>query len=75
VGPTQQGVPQDIEVLTQCERIDLLNTLAQFALPGLRENPRGQQSLQGRLGRIIHPTHLLALANFGLELEGGAISN
>jgi hypothetical protein len=35
VGPTQQGVPQDIEVFTQCERIDLLNTLAQFALPGL----------------------------------------
>jgi hypothetical protein len=71
VGSTQQRAPQDIEVLTQYKRIDLLNTPAQFALPGLREDPRGQQSLQRRLGCFIHTMHLLALENFGLQLEGG----
>ena len=35
VGSTQQRAPQDIEVLTQYKRINLLNTPAQFALPGL----------------------------------------
>jgi len=35
VGSTQQRAPQDIEVLTQYKRIDLLNTPAQFVLPGL----------------------------------------
>jgi hypothetical protein len=50
MGSTPQGVPQGIEMLTQRERIDLLDPLAQFALLRLRENPRGQQSLERCLG-------------------------
>ena len=71
MGTTQQGVPQGIELLTQRKRIDLLDPLAQFSLPILRENSRGQQTLQRRLGDIIHPAHPVALVNIRLELERG----
>ena len=60
VGTTEQGIPQGIEPLTEREWIDLLNPLAQIPLPILREHPRGQQTLQGRLGDIIHPLHPVA---------------
>jgi hypothetical protein len=62
-------------VFTQRERIDLLDPLAECSLPILRQDSRGQQTLQRRLGDVIHPAHLFTLGNFGLELEGGAISN
>jgi hypothetical protein len=70
MGPTPQGVPQGIELLTQGKRVDLLDPRARVTLPRLRENPRSQQALERRLGDIIHPAHLLALLNFRLELEG-----
>jgi hypothetical protein len=60
---------------TPREWIDLLDPLAQIPLPILRDYPRGQQALQRCLGNIIHPTHLVALGQMRLELEGGAISN
>ena len=62
-------------MFTQRERIDLLDPLAECSLLILRQDSRGQQTLQRRLGDVIHPAHLFALGNFGLELEGGAISN
>ena len=57
VGTTEQGIPQGIEPLTEREWLDPLNLLAQIPLPILREHPRGQQTLQGRLGDIIHTLH------------------
>jgi hypothetical protein len=48
-------------VLTQRERIDLLDSLAQCSLPILRQNSSGQQTLERRLGDIIDPAHPVTL--------------
>ena len=45
MGTTQEGAPQGIELLTQRERIDLLDPLTEYSLPILRQNSRGQQTL------------------------------
>jgi hypothetical protein len=58
-------------VLTQCERIKLLDLRTQLALSILGQDSRGQQTLQRRLGDIIHPMHPFTLVDFGLELHGG----
>ncbi len=71
VGTTEQGIPQGIELLTEREWIKLLGPPPQILLPILREHPRGEQTLQGRLGNIILQAHPLALGHLRLELEGG----
>jgi hypothetical protein len=63
-------VAQSIKLFTQQEWIELLDLLAEAVLLILRQHSRGQQSLERRLGRIIHATHPIALEDFGLELEG-----
>ena len=60
-----------IEVLTQCERIKLLDLRHQLMLSILGQDFRGQQMLQGRPGDIIHTTHSFTLVDLGLELHGG----
>jgi hypothetical protein len=42
MGTTQQNVSQGIELLTQRERIEPLDSLAECSLPILRQNSRGQ---------------------------------
>ena len=62
---------QMFELRKQAQRIECLCDAKELLLLFCRQDPRGQQSLHGRLSLIVGASDLTALSFFRLELHGG----